>query len=120
MIRISSEVQRTAVVLDTIIRTDRKASHAFRLVVFHAHGVVELRRQAGVEGMMAVLHSRQTRIMAREKEIEVFQSVKTSGLTGELLWWLWLLMFVRHIEIFWREKVRVRGVIMHDCCTEVL
>ena len=96
MIRISSEVQRTALVLDAIIRTDRKAPHAFRLVVIHAHGIVELRRQAGVEGMMAVLHSRQTRIMAGEKEIEVFQSVKTGGLTGELLWW-WLLMFVRHI-----------------------
>ena len=99
MIRISSEVQRTAVVLDTIIRTDRKASHAFCLVVIHAHGVVELGRQAGVEGMMAVLCSRQTRVVTREKEIEVFQPVKTSGLTWKLLLW-WLLMFVRHVGIF--------------------
>ena len=99
MIRVSSEVQRTAVVLDTIIRTDRKTPHAFRLVVIHAHGVVELRRQAGVEGMMAVLHSRQTRVVARKKEIEVFQPVKTSGLTWKLLLW-WLLMFVRHVGIF--------------------
>ena len=114
MIRISSEVQRTAVILNAIIRTDGKASHAFRLVVIHAHGgVVELRRQAGgirVEGMMAVLRSGQTRIVAREQEIEVFQPVKASGLTGERLRWWLRLLFVRHIGKLWgRDRSQRAG-----------
>lgn len=85
MIRISAHIDRTAFVLNAIVRTDGETAHPLGLIVIH----VQIRKgsQAGricVKGIVTAFG--QVRIVSREKEVEVFEPIEARGcLTGKLL-----------------------------------
>lgn len=85
MIRISAHIDRTAFVLNAIIRTDGETAHPLSLIVIH----VQIRKgsQAGricVKGIVTTLG--QVRIVSREKKVEVFKPIEARGcLTSEVL-----------------------------------
>jgi hypothetical protein len=82
MIWISPEIQGTAVIIYTIVGTDREATHAFSLIVIHVH--VGERDQPGVRVKGIVARSLGCGISARQKKVEVLDLVE--GRTREMRW----------------------------------
>lgn len=80
MIRVTSHIEGTTVVVDAVIGANREAAHAFGLVVFHVH-VGESRDTGGV-GIKGVMARTDGRILARHEVIEVLQPVE--GGSGRL------------------------------------
>ena len=73
MIRVTSQVEGTTVILDAVIGANRETTHAFGLIVVHVHVGESGDTRGVVKGVMARTDGR---ILARHKVIEVFQPVE--------------------------------------------
>jgi hypothetical protein len=85
MIWITPEIQGPAVIIYTIVGTDREATHAFSLIVIHVH--VGKRDQPSIRVKGIVARSLGCGISARQKKVEVFDLVEggTRGRKWEFL-----------------------------------
>lgn len=91
MIGISSKIKRSAIIFDTVIRTDRQTAHTFSLIVIHVHIGERDQPSVRIKGIMPILGRG---IGARQKKIEIFNFVKAGA---------WTRLILRHD--MWREEI---------------